>query len=139
MTETSWFTLPGNASVLFPFITAKGVPQPARPTADRVVRAGVNGIGRWQTGTRGEAFAIKTACDYASQALAWSALASYFAKIDDTLDLYWQGELWGECWIQNVTSPGVNVFTSSSGGINVADGASGTLLVANWQLETLYQ
>lgn len=132
-----WMTAEGSGTVVFPFLGMQGALLPARPTFEREIRAGVNGIGVWSTGTRGEPFQISTLLDCADVAAAGSALSSYISAVLTKKDLYYCGALWGTVMVQNVILENIRTFQTGLGGIQGWTGGSGALLSVNWTLETL--
>ena len=137
MTPLHWMTAEGSGTVVFPFLSMQGGLLPAQPTFDREQRAGVNGIGVWATGTRGEPFQITTTLDCADAAAAATALAAYGATVLSKKDLYYCGLLWGTVMIQKVTLGKIQKFDAAVGGINDFTGGSGAVLTAIWTIETL--
>jgi len=137
MTPIHYMTAEGSPTVVFPFLVLQGSLQPARQTFDREHRAGVNGIGLWLTGTRGEPFQITTIVDCVSIAAAGTAFLAYVAAITSKKDLYYDGALWGTVVVQNVVLQSIEKFAKGVGGIQDFTGGSGAILTANWTLETL--
>lgn len=132
-----WMTAEGSGTVVFPFLTLQGALFPSRPTFEREQRAGVDGIGLWLTGNRGEPFQISTTLDCASIAAAGTALASYISAILTKKDLYYAGALWGTVMVQNVVLQRMTAFRAAVGGIQVWTGGAGCMLMVQWTLETL--
>lgn len=132
-----WMTAEGSGTVVFPFLALAGPLMPTRPTFEREVRPGVNGIGIWSTGSRGEPFQITTTLDCASVAAAGTALAAYLTAVLTKKDLYYCQALWGTVLIQNVVLQQIKAFKSGVGGIQAWTGGSGVILTVEWTLETL--
>lgn len=134
-----WMTSERSATVLFPFLSLQGSLFPSRPTFERVMRPGVDGIGVWATGGRGEPFQITTTLDCTSVGNAGVAFNAYGEAILTKKDLYYCGVFWGTVMIQNVIMQSVTKFTSAVGGIQGWSGGSGVVLTVNWTIETLAQ
>lgn len=132
-----WMTAEGSGTVVFPFLTLTGVLVPSAPTFDREQRAGVDGIGLWLTGNRGEPFQIVTTLDCVSVAAASTAYAAYLAAILTKKDLYYAGALWGTIVVQKLSLPRIARFQSAVGGIQAWTGGSGAMLTTQWTIETL--
>lgn len=132
-----WMTAEGSATIVFPFLTIQGALVPSQPTADREVRPGVDGIGLWKTGNRGQPFQIETSLDCVSLAAAGTAYVAYLTAIHTKKDLYYCGLLWGTVVIHAVTLVGFRTFEAGVGGVQGFSGAAGTLLTAQWTIETL--
>lgn len=132
-----WMTAEGSGTVVFPFLTLQGALTPSRPTFERELRAGVDGIGLWLTGNRGEPFQITTTLDCTSVSAAGTAFVAYLAAIVTKKDLYYAGALWGTVVVQNVVMQRITKFQVAVGGIQAWTGGSGATLVAQWTLETL--
>lgn len=132
-----WMTAEGSATVVFPFLSLTGPLVPSSPKFEREQRAGVDGIGLWLTGSRGEPFQIVTTLDCANQSGAASAYASYGAAILSKKDLYYCGSLWGTVMIQNVVLQSTRAFRSAVGGVQAFTGGAGVLLTVQWTIETL--
>lgn len=132
-----WMTAEGSGTVVFPFLSLQGSLFPARPTFERELRTGVNGIGIWSTGTRGEPFQITTLLDCANVAAAGSVLSSYLSAVLTKKDLYYSGALWGTVVVQNLILQDIRSFQSGVGGIQGWTGGDGAILTVNWTLETL--
>lgn len=132
-----WMTAEGDGTVVFPFLSLQGSLMPVRPTFEREIRSGVNGIGIWNTGNRGEPFQITTLLDCADVDAAGTALAAYIAAVLTKKDLYYCGELWGTVIVQNVMLQDIKTFTAANGGIQGWSGGSGAILTVNWTLETI--
>lgn len=137
MTPLHYMTPEGSAQLLFPFLTLNGALVPSRPTFDREVRTGVNGVGLWYTGRRGEPFSISTQLDCISVAAAGQTYAAYHAAIMTKKNLYYCSALFGTVLIHNVLLTEVRKLTRRVGGIN-GSGAGGAMLYAQWTLETLH-
>jgi hypothetical protein len=132
-----WMTAEGSGTVVFPFLTIQGALFPTRPTFEREVRPGVNGIGIWSTGNRGEPFQIATTLDCVSIAAAGTAFAAYLTAVLTKKDLYYCGAFWGTVVVQGVVLQQLRTFKTGVGGVQAFTGAAGTLLAVNWTLETL--
>lgn len=137
MTPLHYMTAEGSATILFPFLTLNGALVPSRPTFEREIRPGVNGVGIWSTGRRGEPFSISTNLDCASVTAAGLAYAAYHAAIMTKKNLYYCGAFFGTVLIHNVVLTEVRKLTRRVGGIN-GSGAGGAMLYAQWTLETLH-
>jgi hypothetical protein len=124
--------------VLFPFLTLTGSLVHWRPTFEREVRPGVNGIGIWATGKRGEPFGFSTQLDCNSVAAASRAFAAYQAAILTKKDLYYANAKWGTILIHNVILTEVRKLSTRVGGIQNATGQNGAMLYTQWTAETLY-
>jgi hypothetical protein len=132
-----WMTAEGSGTVVFPFLSLQGVLIPSKPTFEREVRPGVDGIGVWLTGNRGEPFSITTTLDCVDVAAAGTAYAAYGAAIPSKKDLYYAGAFWGTVMIQNVVLQSVKKLVGSVGGIQ--GGGATALLTVQWTIETLDQ
>ena len=132
-----WMTAEGSGTVVFPFLSLNGPLMPSQPTFERELRPGVDGIGVWSTGGRGEPFQLVTTLDCVSVAAAGTAFAAYGAALLTKKDLYYCGAFWGTVMIQKVVLGKVQKFTSAVGGIQNFAGGSGALLTVNWTIETL--
>jgi hypothetical protein len=137
-TAIHWMSPEGSTAKLFPFLTLNGSLVHWRPTFDREVRTGVNGVGIWATGKRGEPFGMSTVLDCNSVAAAGTAFAAYQAAIGTKKDLYYCGAKWGTILIHNVILTEVRKLTTRVGGIQNATGQSGAMLYAQWTIETLF-
>lgn len=137
MTPLHYMTAEGSATILFPFLTLNGALVPSRPTFERETRPGVNGVGIWSTGRRGEPFSISTNLDCASVVDAGQVYAAYHAAIMTKKNLYYCGALFGTVLIHNVVLTEVRKLTRRVGGIN-GSGAGGAMLYTQWTLETLH-
>lgn len=129
----------GSGAVLFPFLSLQGTLFPSRQTFERVMRPGVDGIGVWATGKRGEPFQITTTLDCLTITAAGTAFNVYNNAILTKKDLYFAGKFWGTVMIQNVIMQNIRAFKSGVGGIQDWSGGSGVVLTVNWTLETLQQ
>lgn len=132
-----WMTAEGSGTVVFPFLTLKGALLPSQPMFEREQRAGVDGIGIWSTGDRGEPFSIVTTLDCADVAGAGTALVAYRAAVLSKKDLYYCGALWGTVMIQRVALQQIKSFAAAVGGVQAFTGGSGAMLTVQWTLETL--
>jgi hypothetical protein len=137
MTPLHFMTPEGSNTVLFPFLNLNGSLVPTKPTFEREIRTGVNGIGLWATGNRGEPFGISTLLDCPSVAAAGQVYAAYHASIMSKKNLYYCGAFWGTVLIHNVLLTEIRKLTRRVGGIN-GSGSGGAMLYAQWTLETLY-
>ncbi|MBL8815272.1 MAG: hypothetical protein JNL58_04525 [Planctomyces sp.] len=133
----SWITAEGDLTHVLDFLNIQGIPTPTRQQFDRVSRPGVDGIGLWYTGERGEPFQIITVSDYASEANANSAFTAARAMVGGKRDLYWQNGLWGTVLIHAVSMQPKKYVKSAVGGQAISAGGSGFLLTLNWTMETL--
>lgn len=132
-----WMTAEGSATVVFPFLTIQGALLPTRPTFEREVRPGVNGMGVWSTGSRGEPFQLTTTLDCANVGAAGTALAGYLAAVLTKKDLYYCAALWGTVLVQNVVLQQIKTFQAGVGGVQAFTGGNGAILTVQWTLETL--
>lgn len=132
-----WMTAEGSGTVVFPFLSLQGQLVPTRAQFEREMRAGVNGIGLWLIGSRGDPFQITTTLDCASVAAASTAFASYVTANLTKKDLYYCGALWGTVVVQNCVMQSIRKFGTGVGGIQGWTGGSGALLTVQWTLETL--
>ncbi len=132
-----YMTAEGSGVVLLPFLTLQGGLLPSAPQFEREQRTGVDGIGIWNTGARGEPFQIQTTLDCVGVAAAASAFAAYLATVGTKKDLYYCGALWGTILVHKVTLQQIRKFTAGVGGIQGFSGGSGAILSAQWQIETL--
>jgi len=133
-----YMTAEGSGTVLFPFLTLNGSLVPSQPGFDRVIRPGVNGIGIWATGDRGEPFGLSTTLACNNPAAAGTAFAAYHAAMGSKKDLYYAGMFWGTIMIQKVILTELKKLTTRVGGIQNATGQSGVMLYCQWTIETLY-
>ena len=132
-----WITLEGNATHVLDFLDIQGIPTPTRETFERVIRPGVDGIGVWYTGERGEPFQITTISDYSSESNANAAFTTARGMVGFKRDLYWQNGLWGTVLVHAVTMQPKKLIRSAVGGQQITTGGSGFLLTLNWTMETL--
>lgn len=132
-----YLTLEGSGTVVFPFLSMTGSLQPVRPDFDRVIYKGVNGIGIWSNGSRGEPFSITTEADYATAANAETAIVNYIATISGKRDLYRNGILKGTVLIHNVIEVKTKQLGRTIGGNVVTNGAASVILTAQWTMEFL--
>jgi len=137
MTPLHWMTAEGSGTVVFPFLSLQGPLMPTAPSFEREVRPGVNGIGIWDTGSRGQPFNLTTTLDCVSVAAAGTAYAAYLAAVLTKKDLHYCSALWGTVVIQAVTLQSIRKLQSAVGGIQSHTGGSGALLTVNWTIETL--
>lgn len=137
VTPLHYMTAEGSGTILFPFLTLQGVLVPSRQTVEREIRPGVDGIGLWKTGKRGEPFRIATSLDCATVAAAGQVFAAYHASITSKKNLYYAGAFWGTVLIYDVVMREVRKLTTRVGGIN-GSGSSGAMLFAEWTIETLH-
>jgi hypothetical protein len=137
MTPLHFMTAENSNTILFPFLTLNGALVPSRPTFDREIRPGVNGVGLWATGQRGEPFGISTQLDCASVAAAGLVFKAYHASIMSKKNLYYCSVLWGTVLIHNVLLTEIRKLTRRVGGIN-GSGSGGAMLYVQWTLETLH-
>lgn len=131
----AYFTEEGVGTVLFPFLSMTGALQPTRVQFERVIYPGVNGIGIWSTGTRGEPFSVTTEADAANAAGAATLIAAYLSTISGTLDLYRAGISYGTVLVHNVIEERVKQLGRTIGGNVVSSGSSSFLVVCQWTLE----
>lgn len=134
---SSWLSPTGSSAVLFPFISLEGDLIPVADRPERVIYEGVDGIGLWFDGARGEPFTVKTICDFATQAAALGQFGAYKSWIGFALNLYFQSAFWGPVIVHDVTFNGAKKLGRTVGGINVLSGSSAVMLSATWKLETL--
>lgn len=134
---SSWFTAEGSSSVAFGFIEITGSLIPAVSRPERVIYPGVDGVGYWVSGKRGEPFQLTTICDFANEGQALTNYKSYTLQIGRKLDLHYHGALWATCGILDVTFGGTRRLAVVQGGVNVSNGNAGFLLTATWQIESL--
>lgn len=134
---SSWLAPAGGSAALFPFIKLEGnlAPMVARP--ERVVYPGVDGIGLWFNGKRGEPFNVTTVCDYATHGAATLAFSGYHGTIGTKKQLFFQGAAWGAVAVLDVQLQGIRVVGSCVGGVYVTGGNSAALLSASWILESI--
>lgn len=137
MTPLHFMTAEGGNTILFPFLNLNGALVPSRPTFEREIRTGINGVGIWATGNRGEPFGVNTLLDCESVAAAGLAFKAYHASIMSKKNLYYCGALFGTVLIHNVLLTEIRKLTRRVGGIN-GSGAGGAMLYAQWTLEALY-
>ena len=137
MTPLHYMTPENSSTILFPFLNLNGALVPSRRTFEREVRTGVDGIGIWYTGQRGEPFGVSTLLDCASVAAAGQVFAAYHASIMSKKNLYYCGAFWGTVLIHNVMLTEIRKLTRRVGGIN-GSGAGGAMLYAQWTIESLY-
>lgn len=131
-----YMTAEGSATVVFPFLTINGALVPYHDRFEREMRAGVDGIGIWNTGNRGEPFEIQTTLDCTSESAAFTAFAAYVAAALTKKDLYYCGGLWGTVLVQSVRLIAVEKLGRMVGGIQ-GGGSSGAYLRVSWTLETI--
>lgn len=132
-----WMTAEGSATVVFPFLTMEGALVPTAPTFEREVRPGVDGVGIWNTGSRGEPFSITTVLDCVSVSAGLTAFAAYLAAIGTKKDLYYLTALWGTVLVHKVVLISCKKFHAGVGGVQGHTGGSGAILTAQWTIETL--
>lgn len=135
MAVTAWFSAPSLApAVLFPFISAQGAIDGVQMSFDEIIRPGVDGVGVYLTGRRGESFQMDTICDFSSMANALAQYASYASRTGSTLKLYRYGSLLGTVLVQRVQQTSILPARSAIGGNNISAGGNGYLLAASWRL-----
>lgn len=135
MAVSAWFSVPSQApTILFPFISAQGAIDGVQMSFDEVIRPGVDGIGVYLTGRRGESFQMDTVCDFSSMAAALAQYAGYASRTGSTLRLYRYGSLLGTVLIQRVQQTSIQPARAAVGGVNIAAGGNGYLLAASWRL-----
>jgi hypothetical protein len=137
MTPFHYMTAEGSGTVVFPFRNLNGTLVPTVPKTEREVRPGVNGIGLWLTGTRGEPFNITTSLDCVDLAAAYTAFTAYKTAILSKKDLYILSVLWGTVVLMDVKLDTIQRFNSAVGGIQNFAGGGGVDLKVTWTLETL--
>lgn len=137
VTPFHYMTTENSSTILFPFLTLQGVLVPSRQTFEREIRPGVNGVGLWLTGKRGEPFKIATSLDCPTVAAAGQYFAAYHASIASNKNLYYAGAPWGTVLIHHVDMREVRKLTTRVGGIN-GSGSSGAMLYVEWTIETLH-
>jgi hypothetical protein len=137
MTPFHYMTAEASGTVVFPFRSLTGALVPTVPKTEREVRPGVNGIGLWLTGTRGEPFSISTTLDCVDIAAAHTAFAAYKSAIPSKKDLYILSVLWGTVVLMDVKLDTIQRFNSAVGGIQNFAGGSGVDMKVTWTLETL--
>lgn len=138
-TAIHWMSPEGSTTKLFPFLTLNGSLVHWRQTFDREIRTGVNGVGIWSTGKRGEPFGISTMLDCNDVAAAGLTFAAYQAAIATKKDLYYCNAKWGTVLIHNVILTEVRKLTTRVGGIQNATGQNGAMLYTQWTIETLFK
>lgn len=131
-----FMTAEGSATVVFPFLTIQGNLVPTHDRFEREVRAGVDGVGIWNVGSRGEPFTIQTMLDCVSESAAYTAFAAYRSAVLTKKDLYYAGALWGTMLIHSVQLIEVRKLGRMVGGIQ-GGGSSGAALRVQWTLETI--
>lgn len=131
-----YMTAEGSATVVFPFLTIQGNLLPRHDRFEREVRAGVDGIGIWNVGNRGEPFTIQTMLDCVSEAAAFTAFAAYLAAVLTKKDLYYADAKFGTVLIHSVQLIEVRKLGRMVGGIQ-GGGSSGAALRVQWTLETI--
>lgn len=132
-----WMTAEGSGTVVFPFLSLQGALLPTRETHEREQRAGVDGIGVWLTGSRGQPFSIQTTLDCVDLSAAGTAWAAYLNSVLTKKDLYYAGVLWGTILVQDVVLISMRKFQAAVGGVQGFTGGSGVMLTAQWMIETL--
>ena len=132
-----WMTTEGSATHVLDFLNITGSPVPVREMFDRVMRPGIDGIGLWYTGARGEPFQIQTLSDYSSESNANTAYATAQAMVGQKRDLYWQNALWGTVLVHSVVAAPKKLVRVAYGGQQISAGGSGFMLTLNWTLESL--
>ena len=137
-TPVHWMTAPGSSTVLFPFLTLQGSLVPIQPQFERETRPGVNGIGIWNMGTRGEPFGISTNLDCNSETAAGLAFKAYQAAVGSRKDLYYGSKLWSTVFIHKVILTEMKKLQTRVGGIQNATGQAGAMLIVQWTIESLY-
>ena len=136
-TPVHYMTAEGSGTVVFPFLTLNGGLLPSGPEFEREQRTGVDGIGIWNTGSRGQPFQVQTSRDCADASAAATAFAAYLAAQGTKKDLYYCGLLWGTILVHKVALQQIRKFGVGVGGVNAFTGGSGAVLLAQWTIETL--
>lgn len=133
---TAWFSEPTQApNVLFPFLHLTGDIAGIQQQLEVIERPGVNGVGVYLTGLRGEPFGMESSCDYGTRAAAWQAYAAYVSRVGTRLSLYkYGGQYLGDFLVMKVTMKPLKNASAANGGINLTDGYSGVVLQCSWQL-----
>lgn len=137
MTPRHYMTAEGSATVVFPFLKIEGSLTPVVKKLEREVRPGVDGIGIWLMGSRGEPFQISTSLDCTSLSALNAAFLTYVAAVGTKKDLYYATALWGTVLVHDVKMNPVRPIASGVGGINDFAGGSGVVLDVQWTVETL--
>ena len=118
--------MPGPVNKIGPyaFITLRGQPDALKQRLEIVMRRGVNGVGLFRTGIRGEPFSLESAVDAASKAAARTYFRNYKQLIGaDPVDLIWSDlelETGGgfQVAVLDVVPLDIRTLASSSGGLN---------------------
>lgn len=134
MATRSFMTVRDSATVVFPFLSFRGDPVPKRQHLERVMRAGVDGIGLLRHANRGQPFAVSTFVDVLDSAAVTTTREAYLAARGTVLDLYWQGVLFDHVLIHDVRTGPWRVISGSVGG-EVTN--STRVVPAVWQLEAV--
>lgn len=121
----------------FEFLSLRGVVMPPRLQIDRpMMRPGVDGVGLWKTGSRGQPFELRSAVDVATVSAGRTLFQSYYQAIgDNPVDLVVDGyNFAAEFWrvaILDVRASQVKGIINSAGGTLTNPLAK---LVASWTL-----
>ena len=75
----------------FAFIALDGQPDIPKPSVEVVARPGVNGLGFFQTGTRGEPFVLRSFTDASDFQFARFLASSYTQLIGTIQPMIWSG------------------------------------------------
>ena len=130
----SYMTTRDETAALFPFLSLQGSPVPKAFGYERVIRAGVEGIGILRHALRGQPFAVTTFVDLADIDQVETTRDAYLAARGGVLDLWWQARLFDHVFIHAVQPQAWRQISGSVGGI-VTD--STMILPAVWQLEAV--
>jgi hypothetical protein len=105
------------------FLDITGFPELYQQQLEPVVRAGIDGTGFWETGSRGRPFSIRTAVDAASLAEAFATYARYceFPAADPKPMVYADIDLEGygyQFQALSVRPIAICALAAASGGLN---------------------
>lgn len=137
-TPIHWMSAPGSIIRLFPFLTLQGALVPSQPQFERETRPGVNGVGMWNMGSRGEPFGISTNLDCNDETAAGQMFAAYQASVGTRKDLHYCSKLWGTVFVHKVILTEMKKLTTRVGGIQNATGQAGAMLIVQWTIESLH-
>lgn len=125
-----------NAIGNFTFIALLGNPVPPKGQPQVIARPGVDGVGIWRSGKRGEPFKMVSQVDAPSMRVARNAMAAYVASIEQNPvaliqdDYDYSSEGW-KVVVLDVVQRQCHAIISAVGGINPPSLA---YLEAEWAL-----
>lgn len=135
---SSWLADPLDpGTVLFGFLRVTGALTKSAQTFEEVIRPGVDGVGVWYTGSRGQPFALQTVSDFASDAAAKTVFDVYLSWKGQVLKLTHHEVFFSDVLVRDVTLREVRRISAAVNGIQLAAGTSGVAMVADWDLRPI--